>query len=135
MTAASLAAANAAGVGLGSSLGAGLGAGAAATQQTGFVSELEINDFPQHSRWKVTHRQTLAGVTELTGAAITVRGTYVEPGKAPPDGDRKLFLLIEGPSEQAVRQAKAEIKRVVEECAEKALRRDVPTAGGRYSVM
>lgn len=51
-----------------------------------------------------------------------------------PDGERKLYLLIQGQSEQAVKSAKAEIKRVLQETTEKVMRRDGP-AGGRYNVM
>jgi ATP-dependent RNA helicase DDX46/PRP5 len=57
-------------------------------------------------------------------------------GTQPPDGERKLYLLIEGPTEQSVKSAKTEIKRILEEQTEKVMRRDNPMgAGGRYSVM
>ncbi|OMJ16470.1 Pre-mRNA-processing ATP-dependent RNA helicase PRP5 [Smittium culicis] len=46
-----------------------------------YFAEIEINDFPQKSRWKVTNRDTLAQITESTGAAITVRGIYIPIGK------------------------------------------------------
>jgi ATP-dependent RNA helicase DDX46/PRP5 len=52
----------------------------------------------------------------------------------PPEGERKLFLLIEAPTEGQVRRAKQEIRRVIEEHVEKAMRRDTG-AGGRYSIM
>ena len=52
----------------------------------GFEAELEINDFPQHARWKITHRETMNQINELTGAALTVRGTYVQPGRPVPEG-------------------------------------------------
>lgn len=51
----------------------------------------------------------------------------------PPDGERKLYLLIEGPTEQAVRRAKQELKKTIEEITEKAMRRDVGAAG-RYQI-
>lgn len=53
---------------------------------------------------------------------------------APTPGERKLFLLIEGPTEGHVKKAKAEIKKILEETTEKVMRRDAPAAG-RYSVM
>ncbi|KAG2501579.1 hypothetical protein HYH03_000084 [Edaphochlamys debaryana] len=102
--------------------------------QGGFEVELEINDFPQHARWKITHRETMNQINELTGAALTVRGTFVPPGRPVPEGERKLFLLIEGPTEGHVKKAKAEIKKILEETTEKVMRRDAPAAG-RYSVM
>ena len=73
---------------------------------------------------QVTHRDTIGSINELTGAAVTTKGFYVPPGKAPPDGERKLHLLIEGPNEGTVKKAKAEIKRILAEMTEKAMRRD-----------
>jgi ATP-dependent RNA helicase DDX46/PRP5 len=60
-------------------------AAAAAQQQqqqrnTGFEAEMEINDFPQNARWKVTHKGFQAEITELTGAAVTTKGIYVKSG-------------------------------------------------------
>ena len=80
-----------------------------------FESELEINDFPQQARWKVTHKDTLAQISEFTGAAITVKGQYYAPNKPVPPGERKLFLLIEGPSERCIKTAKGKIKEIIEE--------------------
>ncbi|EIE18729.1 DEAD-domain-containing protein [Coccomyxa subellipsoidea C-169] len=99
-----------------------------------FEAELEINEFPQHARWKVTHRDTIAQLNELTGAAVTTKGFYVAPNQQPPEGERKLYLLIEGPTEAKVREAKAEIKRILEEFTEKAMRRDAAPQPGRYTV-
>lgn len=56
------------------------------------------------------------------------------PGKPVPEGERKIFLLIEGPTETSVKRAKQELKRILEETTEKVMRRDAPAAG-RYSVM
>ncbi len=41
------------------------------------------------------HRETVRDVADLTGAAITTRGVYVPPGHRLPEGERKLFLLIQ----------------------------------------
>lgn len=83
-----------------------------------FTDELEINDYPQQARWKVTRRDTsIAAIVEFTGCAITPRGSYFPPGKTPKPGERKLYLFIEGPSAIAVRNAKIEIRRVLEETA------------------
>ncbi|KAL3613125.1 putative ATP-dependent RNA helicase ddx46 [Castilleja foliolosa] len=38
--------------------------------------------------------EALALISEYSEAGITVRGTYVPPGKAPPEGERKLYLAI-----------------------------------------
>ena len=81
----------------------------------------------------------MALINELTGAAVTTKGYYIPPGKPIPEGERKLFLLIEGPTEGSVKKAKVEIKRILEETTEKALRRDGAgmsgPAQGRYSIM
>eukprot|EP00798_Chlamydomonas_sp_ICE-L_P003696 gene3696-13764_t len=96
-----------------------------ASQGMHYEAELEINDFPQHARWKLA---------ETTGAAVTTRGLFVPPGKSAPEGERKLYLLIEGPTELTVKRAKQEIKRMIEETTEKVMRRDAPAAG-KYSVV
>ena len=46
------------------------------TGQNHFESELEINDFPQYARWKVTHKDQLQQINDFTGAVVTVKGTY-----------------------------------------------------------
>ncbi|XP_050299462.1 probable ATP-dependent RNA helicase DDX46 [Anthonomus grandis grandis] len=80
-----------------------------------YEEELEINDFPQQARWRVTSKEALAQISEYSEAGITVRGTFVPPGKAPPDGERKLYLAIESTSDMAVSKAKSEITRLIKE--------------------
>ncbi|XP_062558965.1 probable ATP-dependent RNA helicase DDX46 [Armigeres subalbatus] len=80
-----------------------------------YEEELEINDFPQQARWKVTSKEALAQISEYSEAGLTVRGTYVPPGKNPPEGERKLYLAIESCSELAVTKAKREITRLIKE--------------------
>ncbi|URE46893.1 DEAD-box ATP-dependent RNA helicase [Musa troglodytarum] len=91
-----------------------------------YEAELEINDFPQNARWKVTHKETLGPISEWTGAAITTRGQYFPPGKISGPGERKLYLYIEGPTESSVKKAKAEVKRVLEDYTAQAL--NLPSA-------
>ncbi|CAK9194396.1 unnamed protein product [Sphagnum troendelagicum] len=100
-----------------------------------YEAELEINDFPQHARWKVTHKDALGQISEWTGAAITTRGQYFPAGKVPSPGERKLFLFIEGPTEASVKKAKAEIKRILEESTSSAISLPGPTQPGKYSVL
>lgn len=95
-----------------------------------FCCEVEINDFPQHTRWRVTSRDALNSVTLATGTAITVRGTFVPLGPASAmaaasqSGDRKrggaslerkLYLYVEGETVAAVERARSEIKRILTE--------------------
>lgn len=100
-----------------------------------YEAELEINDFPQNARWKVTHKETLGPISEWTGAAVTTRGQFYPPGKIPGPGERKLYLFIEGPTESSVKKAKAEVKRVLEDYTSQSL--SLPGSGqpGRYSVL
>lgn len=100
-----------------------------------YEAELEINDFPQNARWKVTHKETLGPISEWTGAAITTRGQFFPPGKIPAHGERKLYLFIEGPTEQSVKRAKAELKRVLEDVTNAALSLPGGAPQGRYSVI
>lgn len=80
-----------------------------------YETELEINDFPQQARWRVTSKEALAQISEYSEAGLTVRGTFVPQGKSPPEGERKLYLAIESCSERAVQKAKNEIQRLIKE--------------------
>eukprot|EP01121_Diplochlamys_sp_Union-15-3_P012079 TRINITY_DN3573_c0_g2_i1.p1 TRINITY_DN3573_c0_g2~~TRINITY_DN3573_c0_g2_i1.p1 ORF type:complete len:387 (+),score=67.14 TRINITY_DN3573_c0_g2_i1:171-1331(+) len=84
-------------------------------QNSHFTTEIEINDYPQTARWKVTHKDTLSRITEDTECAITVRGQFCAPGKVTAVGERKLYLSIEGFSMDQVNKAKLQIQRVLEE--------------------
>ncbi|KAG2693016.1 hypothetical protein I3843_08G076400 [Carya illinoinensis] len=100
-----------------------------------YEAELEINDFPQNARWKVTHKETLGPISEWTGAAITTRGQYFPSGKVAGPGERKLYLFIEGPTEQSVKRAKSELKRVLEDITNQALQLPGGAQPGRYQVL
>ncbi|KAG4987388.1 hypothetical protein AAZX31_11G012000 [Glycine max] len=100
-----------------------------------YEAELEINDFPQNARWKVTHKETLGPISEWSGAAITTRGQFFPPGKIPGPGERKLYLFIEGPTEHSVKSAKADLKRVLEDITNQAMQLPGGTQPGKYSVV
>jgi ATP-dependent RNA helicase DDX46/PRP5 len=51
-----------------------------------FEEELEINDFPQAARWRVTRKEHVAELSEFSSAAITVRGTFFPKDKRPKVG-------------------------------------------------
>ncbi|KAJ6306140.1 hypothetical protein OIU78_021464 [Salix suchowensis] len=100
-----------------------------------YEAELEINDFPQNARWKVTHKETLGPISDWTGAAITTRGQFFPPGKVPGPGDRKLYLFIEGPTEQSVKRAKADLKHVLEDITNQTYQLPGGAQPGKYSVV
>ncbi|KAM0015945.1 putative RNA helicase [Helianthus debilis subsp. tardiflorus] len=96
-----------------------------------YEDEPEINDLPQNARWKVTHKETLGPVVEWSGASVTTRGRYIQPGRIVGSGEKKLHLFIEGANEQSVKRSKAELKRVLEGITSQAsLSNSKP---GRYS--
>lgn len=75
-------------------------------------------------------------ITEVSEAAITVRGTFFPPGKEPKaEGERKIYLYIEGPSERSIHLAKVEIKRVVKEEMIRLGSFRGPQSTGRYKVL
>jgi hypothetical protein len=76
--------------------------------------ELDINDYPQQARRKLMV-DTIKRIEEWTGTAITGRGIFVLPGRQPPPGESRLHLLFEAPTEAAVRKAKSECLRILEE--------------------
>jgi hypothetical protein len=44
---------------------------------------------------QITHRDTINDIADL-GAALIVKGRYYKPGDRIPEGERKLYLLLEG---------------------------------------
>ncbi|KAF9646778.1 P-loop containing nucleoside triphosphate hydrolase protein [Thelephora ganbajun] len=131
-------------------------------QVTGDVSEyhaiIPINDYPQKARWRVTNKETMVNLIEITGASVTNKGgllsrisiheqwltlastgIFYEPGKEPSglEDPPKLHLLVESNEEWRVEQAVREIKRLLFEASAAALQAEMrnPTAPGRYSVI
>ncbi|GMF40814.1 unnamed protein product [Phytophthora fragariaefolia] len=80
-----------------------------------FVEELEINDYPQQARWKVTQKEASDAVAELTGVAVIARGSYIPAGRKPNPSERKLYLAIEGPTQASVLEARRELQRILDE--------------------
>ncbi|TDL29704.1 P-loop containing nucleoside triphosphate hydrolase protein [Rickenella mellea] len=106
---------------------------------TDFHAIIPINDYPQKARWRVTNKETMVQLIDITGASVTNKGIYYESGKEPPpEGPPKLHLLVESNEEYRVEQAVREIKRLLVEASAAALQAEYrnPTAvSGRYSVV
>ena len=98
-----------------------------------FCSEVEINDYSQAARWKITSREAINQLNEFTGTTLTVRGSFYPPGKPVVGGDRKLYIRIEGETEQSVEKARIEIKRSIVEATLEASRGNSDTS--KYSVL
>lgn len=74
------------------------------TDATEFHAIIPINDYPQKARWRVTNKETMVQLIDMTGASVTNKGIYYESGKEPPmEGPPKLHLLIESNEEWRVR--------------------------------
>ncbi|KAJ3255040.1 pre-mRNA processing RNA-helicase [Boothiomyces macroporosus] len=99
--------------------------------------EIEVNDYAQKARMKVTSKETVNRIINDTGCAITVRGEYVQKGKRPRPGVRKLFLFIEADNQWCIDRAKAEIKAVLieTEAEDMAESGQTGTTIGRYTVL
>jgi ATP-dependent RNA helicase DDX46/PRP5 len=99
-----------------------------------FVEELEINDYPQQARWKVTQKETTSRLQDEFQTAVTLKGQYIESGKTPAEGERKLYLHLEAQSSQILQNCILEIKRLLNE---ETLRVGARSSGGggRYSVL
>ncbi|RCI01962.1 pre-mRNA processing RNA-helicase [Rhizopus stolonifer] len=101
-----------------------------------YAEEIVINDYPQKARWRVTNKEQISQITDISGAAITTRGSYFPPGKNPVGNERKLYLFIEGDSEMVVEKAKNEIKRILVEATAAQMEADARGGGvGRYQVV
>lgn len=80
---------------------------------------------------QVTQRESIQAIQEWTKAAIITKGAYYPPGRNAPPGERKLFLFIEAESQAAVKAARKELKRIVQEASMAAAPDDSST--NRYA--
>jgi ATP-dependent RNA helicase DDX46/PRP5 len=97
--------------------------------------ELEINDYPQQARWRVTNKQSILDLLEECDVAVTTKGSFIPPGRKPQEGEKKLCLLIEGKGREMVHRARTEILRRLEETAAEAGSRVGPSDQyGKYSI-
>jgi ATP-dependent RNA helicase DDX46/PRP5 len=110
------------------------GSGGLSSSGNHFNDELDINDYPPDARRKVTQKNSFDEIIDRTGVAIISRGSYCLPGKKIADGEKRLHLIIEGPSELAVAQARIEILRLLDEETIR-LGSSATVSTGRYSVL
>jgi hypothetical protein len=94
-----------------------------------FTCELEINDYPTISRSKVIKKDFLNSFIDF-GCTVTVRGTFVEPNKRIPPGQKKLHLYIQGNSKNEVLRCYKDIKQTLDDSALEFYTRGTPGYGG-----
>ena len=111
--------------------------GITSTNDNHFVEELEINDYPQQARWKVTQKETTSRLQDEFQTAVTLKGQYIDPsGKTPVvEGERKLYLHLEAQSKQILQNCILEIKRLLNEETLRVGARASSAGGARYSIM
>ena len=95
-----------------------------------FVQEFEINEYPREARWKVTQRETTSRLQDEFQTAVTLKGEYFGPGRAPGEGERKLYLHLEATGEIILKKCVQEIQRLLNE---ETLRVGARSAGGGSS--
>ena len=108
--------------------------GPTALGENHYVEEMEINDYPQQARWKVTQKETTSRLQDEFQTAVTLKGQYIESGKTPAEGERKLYLHLQAQTSQILQNCILEIKRLLNEETLRVGARSVG-GGGRYSVL
>eukprot|EP01056_Protomagalhaensia_sp_Gyna25_P000424 Protomagalhaensia_sp_Gyna_25__423@NODE_11_length_8872_cov_78_828031_g7_i0_p2_GENE_NODE_11_length_8872_cov_78_828031_g7_i0NODE_11_length_8872_cov_78_828031_g7_i0_p2_ORF_typecomplete_len420_score67_24Helicase_C/PF00271_31/3e16KH_1/PF00013_29/0_24UpxZ/PF06603_11/0_41UpxZ/PF06603_11/8_9e03_NODE_11_length_8872_cov_78_828031_g7_i071768435 len=91
-----------------------------------YVCTLSINDYPPQARHRVSHRETLNRIAETTGAALQVRGVYIDADRRRQNplqfiGTKELHVEIIAPTAVAAQRAKRELRTLVESVAKKQL--------------
>ena len=109
--------------------------GPTALGENHYVEEMEINDYPQQARWKVTQKETTSRLQDEFQTAVTLKGQYIESGKTPAEGERKLYLHLQAQTSQILQNCILEIKRLLNEETLRVGARSVGGGGGRYSVL
>ena len=80
-----------------------------------FEKEIEINDFPQEARFKMTRKEHIADISDMSNCAITCRGNFIAKGQKVKQGERKLFLFIEGSRQKDMARAEELIEVILRE--------------------
>jgi len=101
------------------------------------MDEFEINDYPQIARQRISHREPLLAIEEISGAKCWVKGQHFADVRKIPDGGRKLYVEIIGPTILSVQKAKQEVHKMMEALAIRTLNipgvsRAVSGTPGRY---
>lgn len=93
--------------------------------------QMEINDYHQQVRRRLTSKDTLNKVSEQCEVGITVRGQFCPPGDRP--NEPKLYLAIEGTSEVNLDKAHVELLKVVKDEYDRI--NSQPAGRGRFRIV
>jgi ATP-dependent RNA helicase DDX46/PRP5 len=88
----------------------------------------EINDYPESTRKRCADKEQLDMIARLTNCRLSVRGVWIEPGRKPMIGQKKLHVHVEGDDQFNVYGAIEEVRKFCEDNAVQSL-----TAGAGYT--
>jgi len=97
-----------------------------------FQEYIDINEYPQQARWKVTQTESIGLIEDNNGVAVVRKGMFCPPGKKLQSGEEKLHLRVEGTNLMSVLNAKNEILRLLNE---ETLRSVGHQSSGKYQVV
>ena len=100
-----------------------------------WVQEFEINDYPREARWKVTQKESTSRLQDEFRTAVTMKGSYVPPGREPGPSERKIYLHLEATSSTILRNAVLEIQRMLNEETLRVSMKTVVTGSHKYNVL
>jgi len=79
------------------------------------IDEYEINDYPELARKRITAREPIEQIEEVSGGAkLIVKGQWFPPNAKVPPGSKKLYVEIVGTTQLQVSKAKSELRRFME---------------------
>lgn len=104
---------------------------------THWMQDIEINDYPRDARFKVTQRDTTSRLQYEFKTAVVLKGSYIPPERTPALGESKLHLHLECTSDVLLKKCALEIQRILNE---ETLRVSSKSASGttgshKYSVL
>ena len=98
-----------------------------------FHARIAVNDLPQTARWNIVSRDSLSKIIEATGTSITNKGQFYPSGTLPKPTIKngreiapppKLYLLVEGLTESAVKEAISLLRQKMVEGLETAVKEE-----------
>lgn len=109
-----------------------------------YHARIAVNDLPQTARWNMMSRESLSKIIEATSTSITNKGQFYARGASVPpptvkngrpvEAPPKLYLLVEGLTEAAVKDAIAMLRVKMVEGLESAVKDEARGPSGRYKV-
>lgn len=100
-----------------------------------FKCEIDINDYPQYARWKVTSKDVMLAIQETCYCSMVVRGTHIPQNKTNPSGERRLHIVIEGDNELSILRARKDLLEIIIEATSEALLKGAGSEPGKYSIL